>query len=146
MLPQKQRFTGNEPSKMVPLGDCFRTTVACVTDRDIECVPHFILFGDSWPVAFEMWLAETNSNAIIYTDDEQRAAAWRELEFLVKPLNSAPKNEYLVSAGKSPNGDWDHSVITFNGEIVHDPHPSNKGLAEPAYEHMLIVEFPPETE
>lgn len=36
---------------------------------------------------------------------------------------------YAIANGKSPRGDYDHSVVVdLNRGIVHDPHPSRNGI------------------
>lgn len=36
---------------------------------------------------------------------------------------------YAIAASPSPRSkDYDHAVVTFDGQIVHDPHPSREGI------------------
>ena len=35
-------------------------------------------------------------------------------------------NEILT--GKSPRGNFNHAVVAYNGEVVHDPHPIGGGV------------------
>lgn len=35
---------------------------------------------------------------------------------------------YSILAGKSPRGDWNHAVVCYDGEMVHDPHPDSTGV------------------
>jgi hypothetical protein len=46
----------------------------------------------------------------------------------------AYRHDYLIDAfhvlsGKSPRGDFLHSVVGWRDKIVHDPHPARTGLA-----------------
>jgi len=52
-----------------------------------------------------------------------------------------------VAGGKSPRGDWDHSVVyDARGDkpaMIHDPHPSRQGLdGEPSYYTCFLLEDP----
>jgi hypothetical protein len=50
----------------------------------------------------------------------------------------APKG-YAIASGKSPRGDFQHSVVALDGVIVHDPHPSRAGLDGPIVDWTVLV-------
>lgn len=47
-----------------------------------------------------------------------------------------------IACGKSPRGNVDHAVVWKDG-IVHDPHPSNSGLAEDPDTFTLFIPIDP---
>lgn len=49
-----------------------------------------------------------------------------------------PELRYIAN-GKSPRGEWDHSVVFCDGELEHDPHPSGSGLEGSPSSFTLIV-------
>ncbi len=50
---------------------------------------------------------------------------------------------FLVASGKSPRGDFDHSVVwsRVDNRMVWDPHPSGDGLAEEPIEFAFLKEM-----
>ena len=46
---------------------------------------------------------------------------------------------YSIISGKSPRGDWLHSVVALDGVTVHDPHPSRLGLDGPVVDCCVLV-------
>lgn len=47
-------------------------------------------------------------------------------------------NTYLITVGSTRNSEYPHAVITFNGEVIWDPHESNAGLDEIEY-HIYFI-------
>lgn len=45
---------------------------------------------------------------------------------------------YLLS-GKSPRGDWNHSVVAREGQVIWDPHPSRAGLVNRRAAEMFVL-------
>jgi hypothetical protein len=92
-------------------------------DKEIDEVPHFVDI------------------------DEKGGKNWfhHTLEFLTKngwemySYDEYPDwDGYVLVSGKSPRGDFHHVVIYKNGELYHDPHPSNEGIeTEEAWEVIL---------
>lgn len=54
-------------------------------------------------------------------------------------------NTYSIASGKSPRGDFDHSVLYFGGKMIHDPHPSDAGLDGPVKDVVVFVMRDPST-
>lgn len=100
-------------------GDCFRTCVACILELPLDAVPNFcdvdLYPGDDgeWFVALDEWLQMFNLSAICLSHDG----------------TFAPRGFAILSGG-SPRGDFNHSVVAHNGEMVWDPHPSRGGLRD----------------
>jgi hypothetical protein len=93
-------------------GNCLQACVASVLEMPLERVPHFVLFDD-WIGEFDSFLARFGLTSL--TLDAHQVNEWKPVGF------------HLIG-GKSPRGDFWHSVVGHNGEMVHDPHPSGDGL------------------
>jgi len=137
MLPVKQSFVSTPNGFVVP-GDCIRAAVASVLDLHIELVPHFLLFDKGWGSALADWLYYKNLGMVVYTDDESETEGWKELEIEVRPLAEAPDGVYMVASGDSPNVEGGHALVSYGKEVVHDVHPSNKGLLGEPWEYWHI--------
>lgn len=95
-------------------GNCFAAVLASMLDLPLWMVPPFEEgFGRS------EWY-------------EDRANEWLSRVFALKmvkleghPVEVLPK--FYVASGKSARG-VSHAVIYSNGELAHDPHPSDSGI------------------
>lgn len=98
-------------------GNCFQAALASVFEVGLEDVPHFMALPPSvdWWEALQAWLRERGLCAI-YID--------------AKADTMTPQYAgYYLSSGKSPRGSG-HTVVAYQGKMVHDPHPSGDGLVE----------------
>lgn len=96
-----------------PNGDCLRACVASVFELALDEVPHFC--GDHracWFEALRDWCRQRGFNPMLIHPDV---------------LRDDPRGVCIVS-GKSPRGDWLHSVVYRDGALAHDPHPSRAGV------------------
>lgn len=105
-------------------GDCFSACVASVLEIPISEVPFFMAPGP-WFERFTDWLRPRGFYAACYE------------------LNGADRSVMSecgvhILSGKSPRGDFDHSVVACGAVIVHDPHPSRDGLGR-LTDYILIV-------
>lgn len=95
-------------------GDCLKTTVVNLTGRAYEDVPHFAQYL-SWWDTMRRWARSFNNDFICLSPEDTQY-------FLCG-------TDLVVGSGPSPRGDFWHSALfTANLELVHDPHPSRKGL------------------
>jgi len=63
---------------------------------------------------------------------------------LTKPGQDWPYPKgYALGGGKSPRGHFDHSVVVFDGQLVHDPHPSRGGLDGPIKDFTIFYPLDP---
>jgi hypothetical protein len=88
--------------------NCMTACIASVLELPIRAVPFFIAGHDG-----RAWV---------------RARAWlaaRGLEAVDVPHGFGPR--YTLFRGYSPRGTR-HCVVAYDGEIVHDPHPTHVGL------------------
>jgi hypothetical protein len=101
-----------------PDGNCLAACLASILEIGLDQIPDF--GNDSaWYDRFSQWMV-TN--------------------FDVKPIDLSISqlekwewnlNGYHLINGKSPRGDFYHSVVGLDGEMVHDPHPDGTGIRTP---------------
>ena len=94
------------------LGYCFSACVASILELPIEEVPFFGA-DELWWTRFAEWLEARNLYAICLKHRPGRA-----------PVG------YHVLSGKSPRGEFMHSVVAKGEDIVHDPHPSRAHIQD----------------
>ena len=82
--------------------------------------------GEEWFGHFEKWLKPFGLYPVCF---ELGNSDWR------------PQGLHILS-GPGPRG-CDHSVVAFEGKIVHDPHPDRTGLLE-HHDVILLVQGNPE--
>jgi hypothetical protein len=94
------------------IGDCVRAVTASILELDPLEVPHFVKEqpGSDW---YEM--IDHGIKPIMVT------GPWKKHP--PKPLG------YYLASGPANRG-CKHIVIMKDGNVVHDPHPSNAGLLE----------------
>ena len=114
MIPVEQTRLG------YPNGNCFNACIASVLERPLEEIPDLMLGTDGkgkgwWPL-YQQWFREQGFEATAYLYDD----IW------------FPRGYSLMSA-QSPRGDFLHSVVCLDGNVVWDPHPQREmGLGQPA--------------
>lgn len=95
-------------------GDCVRAAVASLLNLDPSEVPHFTCQDDTrvWPLALAAFANQHGWNV------ERR-------EFKEEEGDRLP--DFGLAIGQSPRG-ISHAVVTRDGEMAWDPHPSREGL------------------
>lgn len=107
-------------------GNCIQAAIASVFELELDEVPNFIA-ARSWFAALNHWLESSGLVAIMVPITD----------FLV------PADTLYLLIGTSPRGEWTHIVVCRNGEVIHDPHPSQDGLIEGArWVVMFVVRDP----
>jgi len=94
------------------LGNCFSACVASILELPIEDVPFFGA-DELWWTRFSEWLEARNLYAVCLKHRAGRA-----------PVG------YHILSGKSPRGEFMHSVVAKGEDIVHDPHPSRANIQD----------------
>ena len=96
-------------------GNCFAAAIASLLDLPLWMVPPFDqMFGrDDWRKRSNEWLERMFGVTIVRTGGHE--------------IEKMPK--YYIANGPSLRGVY-HSVIYSSGSLVHDPHPSDAGIAE----------------
>ena len=130
MKPVSQTVFGNDK------GNCLAACFASVLEIPIEKVPNYIGY-ENWFEKFDNFVAEHGYRIFWYKMKKEN-----EYEDI---LGFTAKNCYLIACGKSPRGDFDHCVIYKNGEMAHDPHPSNGGI-ENVKDIMILVKINPKSD
>lgn len=99
-------------------GNCLQACIASILELPLEAVPHFALWYDSpnWHEKLNGWLIQT---AGVYEITVQANQMYLETIY-----------GYALLNGLSERGIM-HSVVIFNGEMVHDPYPNGKGIITP---------------
>jgi hypothetical protein len=122
------------------IGDCKRAAVASIFGMQAEDVPHFAVYGYGmeeptrwgWWYAFIGW-CQTLEPA--YDIIEVEGNDYPPPSLNIEDLYGC----YLIS-GKSPRGDWNHSVVGRGGEVIWDPHPSREGIRGEPESLILFIQ------
>lgn len=113
-------------------GDCFSACLASILEIPLDEVPH-VMIEDDYEGAlseflrlFDLWSLKMD------------VAVCRGIEL-------APVGYHVIS-GPSPRQvdgkeEMWHAVVGYNGEMVHDPHPSRTGLREEVIWRVFVRRF-----
>lgn len=128
MKPQLQtRFGGpNDPPE--EQGNCWAACLASIIEVPLEKfpVPKVISWPQYWDAVMEFL------GALGYGVMRFEHLHEKQLEMTKQwPW-------HYIASGRSPNGDWDHCVVYFQGELVHDPRPGT-GIEGPIKEIEVVV-------
>lgn len=125
-------------------GDCWRTSIACLLDRsDPATVPHFIAQpladGEAEDTSTAWWDSSVSYVERCVPDGQTLLLVQPRFPIYAEPGLAYP---HVIAIGRSPRGDWPHSVIADarTGEVVWDPHPSRAGLDGPIESVAAIAE------
>ena len=117
-----------QPVDQCTKDDCFAACIASILEIRGDQIPNFC--GGSTPN--ENWLFEADK--------------WLRENYGLTILGFRPRGEsavysmpgvYHIMSGQSPRGLL-HSVVAFQGKMVHDPHPSKEGIEEPTEYDFLF--------
>lgn len=99
-------------------GNCYQACVASIFEVELTCIPNFMGHGPDRFV--EIWDAWADMQGLAVFDlDLTRNNNWLEIF----------KGAYVVVTGLSPRDkNHYHSVVFYNGVMVHDPHPDKTGI------------------
>lgn len=116
MIPVDQ--TMFRPSEGDGAGNCLAACIASVLELPLEDVPNFAaLSQEEWFTALQTWLRDRGLGIIVWSTAGQM------------PYLDPDGADALLAQGKSPRGDWRHTVVVdAAGELLHDPHPSRDGV------------------
>lgn len=127
-LQHQTTFGGAHHEPRSERGNCWSTCVACILGLDTRTVPNFCGEGEDDGVWFE------EANHWLY----QRG-------LLLMGFNTDPitwgrcyRATISIASGLSPRG-HSHSVLWQGGKLLHDPHPSGAGIAEPKAWQIVVV-------
>jgi hypothetical protein len=136
MTPIKQTIFGEGK------GNCFATCVASILDLPLEDVPNFACSpSEEWFGEFFNWL-KARGYSVVYLYHPEAGDVTKVDDKV--PFSEAFFTPYLyIATGKSPRGDFLHSVVGQYDKVVHDPHPDNRGIIGPARDYLVIVPLEP---
>ena len=125
MTPHKQLFRHRPDDGSI--GDCWRTTFACLLDLLPEEVPHFTehCWNDTPKAnaAARAWLATRGLGFV-------ELAYQSGLDSVLASVAACSPNTYYLLGGNSRTG-VGHSVIALNDQIVWDPSLDDTGITGP---------------
>lgn len=113
------------------VGNCFATCIACLLDLDVDAVPNFCASPSRWWDDARRWLGDRGITPV-----------------MIEPPDGLDLDEFLpetlfIASGRSPRGDYMHSVIYRGGSLLHDPHPSGDGLLGHPQDVIFLVPTDP---
>jgi hypothetical protein len=134
--PVKQRYR-HDPENGV-CGDCHRAAMASILDRDIDDVPHFCdgdPSGEEFNRRIDQWLDDQGLVQFVtpFSGD-------LPLGDILRSVSANNPGHYYILGGESRTG-VNHSVVCHEGEIVHDPSPTDAGIVGPMNDGMYVVTF-----
>lgn len=97
-------------------GNCWAACIASIFELDINKIPNFYKeYQSLWFYEFTKWLSEIGHYPfLIYHKN------------IHKTVYDFPPNTHYIASGQSPRGNFDHAVVAFGGELIHDPYPGGK--------------------
>lgn len=116
MIPVDQ--TQFRPSEGDGAGNCLAACIASVLELPLADVPNFAaLPQDEWFLTLEAWLRDRGLGLVVWGTDVRA------------PYLDPHGGDALLAHGKSPRGDWQHTVVVdAAGDLLHDPHPDRTGV------------------
>lgn len=111
-----------------PVGNCWQACIASLLDMPIDQVPHFARDEPEW------WFYKTCLFVLRQTG--------YNLGCFNPDFPITEPGGYVIATGRSPRGDYSHSVILdgVTGELAHDPHESRAGLEGPPVDVFCFVD------
>lgn len=129
MIPRKQLYRHNPPHTW---GDCHRACIASILERPCEAVPNFCepAPGEEWESGKwrdreRDWLLSQGFCPITMTYHPNAG-----LDLVLEGSTYYNPDTHWILGGTSRNGTG-HSVVVYNGEIVHDPALDDSGIVGP---------------
>lgn len=117
MIPVMQTKFG------MPDGNCFDAALASILELDLENIPDFGK-DDNWYGKFSGYMIEN----------------WglQPIDIIISTWDKKPKGFHLIN-GKSPRGDYDHTIVGYKGKAVHDPYPDGNCKLETRKTYTVFI-------
>lgn len=109
-----------------PGGNCFSACIASILHLPIDEVPYFMsddVNGREWIANLGEWLKPRGMYPLILSEHAK-----------VPGIH--------ILHGTSPRGPTRHAVVALGDTIIHDPHPSRKGIRD-VKEKTVLVPYEP---
>lgn len=141
----------NSDDDIVVNGNCYAAAIASMMELPIEQVPNVeVLFNMSdkdkffWDDVMNKWLNNRNYNIqdasefrIFHPEIFEPEFKEHGLTFNIAEERKKLKDQFYFCEGPSKRGVF-HICIYQNGQLVHDPHPTNEGLVTVNYFKKLV--------
>lgn len=115
-----------------PLGNCMQACLASLFEVPLEDVPNFMDGPhDSWWERYCDWMVSNYLLQPLRLNVEGKQGEDEEGTYWM------PRGYHMIQ-GKSPRGDYDHVVVGYKGEIVHDPFLGGSGLKSVNYYEVFV--------
>lgn len=119
------------------LGNCFPACLATLLGLPLSEVPNFCTEHEitPWFPALIEWLKPRGYAPMAneFPGDPDPFLQWVE--------TCAPNIPWIAN-GKSPRGEFQHSVVYIGSKMFHDPHPSRQGIEDVQGAIFLLREAP----
>ena len=115
MIPMIQTRFGPPSASVEEQGDCFAACLCSLLHVPLDVAPWVDLMGDLWWPAMLDFVAQHNYDLLRLQPEWERALG--------------PQTHYIAS-GRSPRGNFLHSVLKKAGFVVHDPYPDGCGIKD----------------
>lgn len=99
-------------------GNCFAACLASLLEISIEEIPDFFNTEKYWSIICNEYL---KTKGLCFID-----IGFQNSDIQYWVLNSG----FSILTGRSSRHDCLHSVVAYQGKIIHDPHPDNTGITE----------------
>lgn len=109
-----------DQTKFPVRGNCWRACIASLIEIDIDDMPTFEDMEDQWLVKTRSWLRTQGF----------------EMHVLSKQL--VPKGLAIASGTSPRHSQTGHSIIVYEGELYHDPHPDRTGILDLDYYYQIL--------
>jgi len=124
MIPVYQTKFGPPDAPLEERGNCFAACLCSLLHVPLDTVTGAdILRVDLWWPAICAFAAQHNYDLLRLQPGWERALG--------------PQTHYIAS-GKSPRGNYLHSVVKRAGHVVHDPYPDGGGIGDLADIIVLV--------
>ena len=99
-------------------GDCYRTCIACILSVHPSFVPHVYHRGANESATEEMneWLGQYDVGQF-----SAMVPGHADMDEVLS-LSIHNPGQYMIISGRSPRGEFNHSVVVCDGVVVCDPH------------------------
>lgn len=128
-IQQEDFFTTDEFGHTLTRGGCLLACIASIMELPYKAIPKFNKYYEdhTWRVRANAWLMH--------------------FDLHLTKLESEPpttSEKYYIVTGESPRfAGRNHCCVWYKGQIIHDPHPDNRGLNNlKRWQELLFIETP----
>lgn len=113
----------------VPDGNCLAAAIASILEIGIDTIPEFGI-DDGWYERFSRYMIS------------HHALQPLDIEVETMPEWMTPRGYFLIN-GKSPRGDFHHTVVGFDGKAIHDPLPDGNCELDDITSYTVFIVLDP---